>query len=389
MFTFDDEREFKLWLDAGYLCPGCGCSYRHLFKVRALGDGEDEALGRARRRILRVGLADIPCPDCGRVTAPIHRSRNPLIGAAFVIAAIGALVVSFGAWKIQLLKIGGGSVAVACSFLFAIAFSGWILVSRNRANPKRRRAARERIEAKRLHDVRSAAGSPDPSLGSFGGSARAFVGVWLGVAIFASVGIGVPSVSDSYNPDVTPGFLAPGDEAVHIFPETLSTVKGHWRGTPRIGARTVPEREKPLRIVGEGRHDRWPEEFFVKAHEHRVPVRPSARFRIPAQAELEGQTIDLAIHMDVEYPKANPEQDGREFRYQVEEQLLESQFKLKLVSTESSNRLQAAWWVAFGFAAFLIAVPPLVVAVRCWQERNARHILDLEQGIPPAKPVVD
>src|SRR5436853_7810137 len=110
MLTFDDEREYAIWLDAGYTCPGCGCDYRYRFKVGVLGDSEEEATGRARRKVLSKGLRDIPCPECGRVTAPNHRYRNPVIAVVMAAFCVVVAVVALGFWQTHLFKITAGAV---------------------------------------------------------------------------------------------------------------------------------------------------------------------------------------------------------------------------------------------------------------------------------------
>jgi hypothetical protein len=384
MFTFDDESEHVVWLEAGYTCHGCGCEYRYRFKEKLLADDPDEALGRARRTILRKGLRDIPCPDCGRRTAPIHRSRKTVLAAGLAAMAVFTALLALAVWKVHTLKLFAGAIAGVGATVFAVSYIQWLFWTRNAPSEKRRRIARDLMDHRLIREVRTGAGmSQSPMVGGTRRLAIEAAGPVLGSVILLAVGLGLPSIHSDYNPDVIPGFISPGDEVTYQFPERLQPVKGLWRGQPRFRARSIPESTKPLKIVGEGRTSHWPEEFVLKRGQERVTVFPEVGFRIPFQQELSGKGIDLTILMEVTYPESQGfAQDGG-FSYQEKVIDLESHVHLRVASPDQVNLLKSTWWVSAIIAILCLTVPPIVIAANSWRARNARYVLDLRASNSP------
>ena len=300
----------KLEILKQHRCVGCSALFRYPMERSGSAQAATEAAAREGAGRVLMGLLTAtfdahPCPSCG-IYQPemVAKLRSEVVGfisffahlAPMVLALLAALDVVL--WHQAAWGAGAAALVALGLHLRSATLKPNLDLAGNRG-----RADRE-VQAGKLFIDQG--GSPDPAvrpgLGELDPGRKLLLGLFaLGVVALSSaellrLGRGWP-----LNPKWTPGVIGPGDAAVLYFPESITSVAGHWSGE---GAAAVlaPAEPAVLRVTSKQRD--WGGTIRAKKSESNTSNTPWARVEFEDRAELAGRVLPVRVELNLRYPQA-------------------------------------------------------------------------------------
>ena len=167
----------------------------------------------------------------------------------------------------------------------------------------------------------------------------------------------IPGAAPGYNPEIVPGYAAPGDTVQYRFARR-ATIDNYWRGKPVAILQHQGAARQPREVRAEASSRDWPETIETK-NKDGSGVRPAVDVQIPDDSTLVGQTVELNIEMEIEYPVRSDFEEGKP-RYRVEQEHLHASVPVHIVEPGTRDKLFLVWWFSGIVASICLVLPPLL-----------------------------
>ncbi len=315
---FKSTVEFRVWKE--HTCVRCGAIFRYPFQRQGVGHGRTQraasaAADRAAGKVLAAELETHPCPACGLIqpdmigTLRLRRHRVLFwltalaLGLVYLLGAAELISSALTVWL-------AGGVA-ACVLV------GHVLVVQG--NPNRDLRANQRqgqaqVEAGGL--VLSSVKVPDPpgwDRVDWGSSpAQVCLLVLMGLSILVLLWAELVPLACGWpaNPEWSPRYAGPADTVRLRFPESVSSLKGHWKAEAHARVLNAEEvgLEDPV-LAAHSRQEAWDEYIRFSARERENRSTLWARVQLPEDPELSKQTLQVRVDLDVNYPRVVQEEE--------------------------------------------------------------------------------
>jgi hypothetical protein len=309
-----------------HTCAGCGALFRYLFDRTVQGSGPTQDSARVNlqasvKHTLRTEVDQHPCPSCG-VFQPemIGGARKGSHNVMLASAVLSGILAAIFAWKDVLWQPTLGWVMAVALAVFAAVDASQALKNPNGDLGANKRKADEEVAAKKLVLDQAGRGiQPSSAIGAEGRSGRAKVALLLAAAAvlgpIAAEGLRTAAGWPS-NPRLYPPVLGPGDSAYLYASDSVSSIKGYWRGDVLVRG-SDPKDPKDFGFTASSKDDHWGSSMSVKSSETSNFRTPWARLTAPADPSLAGKTAELLVSIAVTYPRTTGSggftDDGRVF----------------------------------------------------------------------------
>jgi hypothetical protein len=165
--------------------------------------------------------------------------------------------------------------------------------------------------------------------------ALALAAVAVGAAVVPDVARGIggwPANGDSWPPVV-----GPGDVARVYMNDSISSIKGYWRGQPDV---TIKDGSRTVKAKASTNDNNWGGTIYAKSSEKYNSSTPWVAVTIPSDAKLAGKTVSCDIDLGVTYPAAS----GSGFSTTSKQ--MHRSVKLELASAGAGDTYATVWWAS-------------------------------------------
>lgn len=369
-------------------CAGCNALYRYLFKRQSAitASSPEKAQALLRKTVDKVAATSLderPCPSCGAfqpdMLAQHRRTRyfrygwvagTVLLIAAFVSAAHGLNIPTMA-----LLTVVTAGLFIALEARAALRNFNGDLIG-NRANAE---AAVSKGEL-RL-DAPGVGGQPQFDLGGRrpGPALVAMLAVCvlvLPLAEAARLALKWPLNTNFYPPVVSPG-----DETQFYMPESITSVKGYWRGTPSAEVTNAEELGLATGVMpASARENSWSGTISVKSSEQNSHVTPWIKFTLPGEASLANKVAKLRLKLAAEFPQMFGTNT-----YRTLQKDFAAESDLRLADPGAGMMYQELWYGSLAGSIVLLALATFLLRRQAQNEsRNTQTgLLPLDQAAAP------
>ncbi len=290
-----------------HTCTGCGCVYRvrKEYTVEEKARSEETAAKAASKRIHRQLTTEpnaVACPDCGQFQPDlIGQTQASAHGVVTLLSVAAIIAVAFGCW---LFSVQPGRMATLLAGVCVVTAVGHIVVGNRNLNshPAENRLLSRRMEDDGELDVTHSGDKEQirPPIGPF---TRWHITGVFGV-LLAIGGLLTPAaVRERPTESDVQITASPGETIDFTFEETIETVNGLWKGTPKVTVLNPQEfSNRPPAIFAISHEDTWPPNVKIEGGRERIRPQLWAKVTIPDDDRLAGKTLDLKIDLEVNYP---------------------------------------------------------------------------------------
>jgi hypothetical protein len=177
------------------------------------------------------------------------------------------------------------------------------------------------------------------------------------------------------NTECYPPVVGPGDRARIYMTEKIDSVKGYWRGRPRVVVHEQGAGRK-LQATAETNQKDWGSSISVKSSEKHNKSTPWVNVSMPDEASLAGKPVTCDIDLNISYPEMQGSSSFHELRSRMQRSV-----NLQLAPRGAGASYDEWWWtgtvLAMGIA--LVCGACLWRAARGLQKRaNATRTFALD-----------
>jgi hypothetical protein len=354
-------------------CVGCGGRYGYEFlrSIKGSSSTAEGARADAQRNVQKALVTDTdlhPCPTCGLHQPDMIGQRRAYWHWITVGCALAAAVVLLILVAQDIVQLYDATYAAAT--LCAAAAAAFFAIERWNPNrdiaANRQRAAALVTRGTLQHEPGQSV--PDGDLEQHArpraSSLQIVSRVLLAVAVVAALapdvtraGMGWPANADAYPPVV-----GPGDHARIYMNGSISSIKGYWRGQPKVVLR---DGDLLLPVNASTNDNSWGGTIYAKSSEKSSNSTPWVVLTLPVDTALTGKTVGCEIDLGVEYPEAA----GSSF--QTTTRKMRRSVRLELASAGAGDTYRTLWWASTltGVGLTLLAGLLLVGVARAFQRR--------------------
>ena len=159
------------------------------------------------------------------------------------------------------------------------------------------------------------------------------------------------------NPACYPPVVGPGDTTRIYFDQTITSVKGYFRGTSEATVQGNAGRPVPVRSTTADND--WGSTISVKDGEKRNETRPWVELTLPADPAWGSRTVDCAAKLSLEYPVIG----SSDTSFATYAATLSEHFPVRLGPPRSGAAYNSLWWTASAAAAAVLALGGLALVV--------------------------
>jgi hypothetical protein len=347
-----------------HTCSGCGGVYSYLFVRKVSGtsgtaEGAQQNARKAADKALARSVDLQACPTCGLYQPDMigqQRSKAHLtiffialvvLGVVLILRASYALPANTAAWVL----------ACACAAAaLAHGFSDFKDLNRDPEANRRRTADRITAGTVQAHS----AGRIGPPAAECMRPPRVLFHqlalLLLGVAVLLAAS---PEVLRSIrgwplSPDAYPPVVGPGDTTRIYMNDKISSVLGYWRGFPKVALQMPGAQD--IEASAKTNQNNWGDTIHAKSTEKDNSSTPWVEVEVPSDPALAGKTVECAIQLGIEYPKASGSS-----AFSVEQDVLRRSVTLHLASQGAGANYNSVWWVGALGATALVLFSGLVL----------------------------
>ncbi|HEX8916041.1 MAG TPA: hypothetical protein VF796_27080, partial [Humisphaera sp.] len=151
------------------------------------------------------------------------------------------------------------------------------------------------------------------------------------------------------NGNLYPPVVGPGDTTRVYMNEKIESVKGYWRGTPRVTA-TVPG-GPPIPLECSTNQKDWGSSISAKSSEKSSSSTLWVELTMPPRPELAGTTVKCDVALDVIYPKSVGSSTFDEM-----EKTITQPIEIRTATANAGGQYNSMWWLGTAGGAGLILV---------------------------------
>jgi hypothetical protein len=370
--TYTSTIQLRCWKQ--HTCVGCGGGYLYelIRTIKGSASSADAARANAQKNVQKALASDTdlhPCPTCGLHQPDMIGQRRARLHWAMFWCALAAavLVLILVATHTIQFYVASYVMALVC------AAAAVATLATERWNPNRDVAANRLRSADLVSRgvLRHQPGQPVPDReldqhARPGAGALQVVSLLLvAIAVMAALipdvarmGLGWPANADAFPPVV-----GPGDEARIYMNDSISSVKGYWRGDPQV---VLKDGDRRLPAKATTNSNNWGGTIYAKSSEKSTSSKPWVALTVPSEPKLAGKTVGCDIDLAVEYPASA---GGSSFR--TTSSKMHRSVSLALAPANAGDAYTALWWTGTvaGVVLVLLAGLLLVGAARAFQRR--------------------
>jgi hypothetical protein len=367
--TYTSTININVWKE--HTCVRCGRVFRYLFQRKKTGQGATpgKASAAAKAAVVKALAQETdlhPCPGCGLFQPDMIGARKATRHGWMILVALVCVAVPLILYAADVLA-SSTTAYLTAGLGAAVVFAQWLIdrANLNRDLESNHHLALMQVEKGELwvpQERQTVSEVEEDVTGSGWGSGHttAYVMMLLGLLAFLSPELVRTVLGWRANPEWVPVVAGPGDEPYVYFPETITSVKGYWRGTPNV--RVANWQEVGLagpQLQATTKTDSWAQQITVGSKESKTSTNTLwLRLRLPPDAKLQGQTLELDLSMTVDYPELV---GGDKFNDHRGMQIRPMHQKLALSSTGAGSQYRSWWWGGFLGGAFLLVVPSIAL----------------------------
>ncbi len=332
-----------------HTCRFCGQPYAYELKRTAHGNGatpgEAGASAQKEAEKLRATAVEMqPCPGCGHYQPDMIAARQTLrhwwvLIAAFVLA-LGALLL-FGRDALPTSTLVRLVAALCTAVGLAHGLFEWKDPNGNPAH--NRELAQSRLAQGRLHAAPTTSTLSTPrDLRLRQSPLRRAAAACLLTAVMLAPLPELQRLARHWpcNPDVYPSVAGPGDTVRLYLAESLESVQGYWRGTPRVGLTIPDQRDTPRFLEATTNNNTWGHSISAKDSEKSKSFTPWVEFTLPDDGDAAAaRKVRCTIALAVAYPLLTDSDS-----FVVTTRNLTREAVLELAPPKSGQRYLRWWW---------------------------------------------
>jgi hypothetical protein len=372
--TYTSTVQVRCW--KRHQCVGCGGGYQYelVRTVKGTGGTADAARANAQKIVQKTLATDTdlqPCPTCGLHQPDMiaqRRSKRHWIMFWLVLLAALVLVILVATHTVQL-YVSTWIAAVLCAgaALASLLAERWN-PNRDLADNRRRAAdltTRGIIKHEPGQPVPEAALEPHARPGATPLHIAA-----LALAALAILTAIVPEVARlaqgwPANAEAWPPVVGPGDEARIYMNQSISSIKGYWRGSPEA---TIKAGDKSLQAKAKTNDNSWGGTIMAKSSEKSNSSTPWVAVTLPNAKTLANKTVGCDIDLSVTYPESY---GGSSFR--TTSSKMHRSLKLDLADAGAGDTYAVMWWAGTLGAIFVALLSGVLLVVAARALRSKAH----------------
>ena len=381
---------FSGWKE--HTCRFCGQTYSYELKRTARGNGSTPgeagaSAQKAAEKLKTTAVEMQPCPACGHYQPDMIAARQNLrhrwvLIAAFVLA-LGSLLL-FGEDVLATARM----VWLVTGVCTTVGLAYWLFEWKDsNANPARNRELAQTRLTQGILRSGSTATSLDarPGLQLRQSPLRRAAAACLLAAIVLAPLPELQRLARHWpcNPDVFPSVAGPGDTVRLYMDESLESVQGYWRGSPKVRLSIPGARVAQRFPEATTNNNSWGHSISAKDSEKSKSFTPWVEFALPSDGAFgTARNLKCEIALSVSYPHLT---DSDSFFVDTSD--LTREADIELAPPHSGQRYLHWWWSGSVLAlALLLAVGGLLLAYVAWLRRQATptRMLQPEQAGTPA-----
>lgn len=151
------------------------------------------------------------------------------------------------------------------------------------------------------------------------------------------------------NGSLYPPVVGPGDTTRVYMDEKIESVKGYWRGKPRVTATVAGG--PPIELECSTNQNDWGSTIRAKSSEKSSSSTLWVQLAVPNRPELANTTVRCDVSMDVVYPKS----DGSRGFDEVEKTIRQP-VEIRTAAANAGGTYNSTWWLGTAGGAGLILV---------------------------------
>jgi hypothetical protein len=129
--------------------------------------------------------------------------------------------------------------------------------------------------------------------------------------------------------------------------DTISSVKGYWRGSPRASL-TIDGAAGATPLAATTNQNNWGDSIYVKDSEKSNSRRPYVNVSLPSDVDTAGKTGTIKIDLDVEYPEISGNAFYPKSRHMTRE------LSVKLAPPGAGSTYEGTWWTGVGVGSLIV-----------------------------------
>jgi hypothetical protein len=361
----------KAWKE--HTCLNCGAVYSYLLVRKVTGQAgraekAQELATRNAGKAMQTQVDEHPCPTCGLVQPDMigqKRAKRHLTIFWWTLVVFVVLLLLRVSYAVQ-----ANTLTAVTIILCAIAAGLHLFF--DRANPNRDTMANQRTATERVSSgtIRHTPGSTKTAADIHVNPPRAILhSVTPLLLIGAVVLVASPEILRTVkhwpiNEDCYPPVVGAGDTTRIYMSDAIHSIKGFWRGHPRVAIQTKDGQSLPAQA--RTNQNDWGGTISAKSSEKNSKTTPWVEPTFPDKPELANQTVVCAIDLDVE----SPEMTGSS-TYNTVEHTMHRSLNVQMADPGAGSKYNSNWWqgTAIGMALILISGQILRIGARGLQKR--------------------
>ena len=362
-----------------HTCVGCGGAYSYVFQRAITGSAPtpDRASANAKKNVQKALTYDVdlhPCPSCG-LYQPAMVGRSKVVKHQTVlwltlVGLVGTVILKLT--HVLNTDVAAWTLAVVCG----VAAVFYTFIDRKNLNADldaNRRAAQDRVaKSVIVQRVPGRGGTVAEEIVNPPRSVTHRLAVPL---LFASIVMAAApellrmSKHWPLNPQYYPPVVGPGDDTRFYMADSISSIKGYWRGRPEAALAVAGSKEKiPLQTTTN--QNDWGHSISVKSSEKSTSSHPWLELTLPDNASLEGKQAHCDMRLDVAFPQVEGTSS-----FVTHRDSFSQSTDLQLAAAHAGRQYTSLWWEGGGAAIGLVLVSGVILS------STARKLL---RGGPPA-----
>jgi hypothetical protein len=393
-----------------HTCAGCGNEYAYLLSRKAVGSSTSAA-GAQRAMQKRVAYiteneTDMhPCPGCGLFQYDMiaqRRKKSRLQFLTVALIAFATLLIIRGTHGLQ-----SNTVTAIAAVVAVLVVLAHLLLETQNANSDLAAnlvKAQQRLTDGTLRQSQPRTGPDQPlnqpvKQGVNQAAALARPGrpmlhnLALLMLLLSPIVIVMPEAIRTvrgwpFNDDCYPPVVGATDHTRVYLPDSISSVKGYWRGTPHAWlhyAGTFKESASNDGAVNSGQEllattneNNWSSTISdVKSGEEATKSHPWVEVTMPDDAGLAGKTVSCEILLSLSYPESTG--SGT---FQTVSRSMQHKLDIRLAPRGAGTQYDTLWWIGTAGGGGLIVLASLIL----WAQARAFGKLAIPTEVFPATP---
>jgi hypothetical protein len=361
--TYTSTIEVRCWKQ--HTCVGCGGNYRYQLvrSVKGSAGSAEGARAAAQKQVQKTLATDTdlqPCPTCGLHQPDMVAQRRAkrhwimfwcmLAAAALVLILVAAHVIQF--------YVGTYFAAFLCVVAAALSLSAE-LWNPNRDLAQNRQRAGDLVSRGVIQQQQPVPAPPPQGVEQHARPAAAPLSiaalVVLGLAFIAALVPDVARLAQGWpaNEDAYPPVVGPGDEARVYMKQSISSIKGYWRGQPQV---VLKDGDRKITAKATTNDNNWGGTIYAKSSEKSTSSTPWVAVTIPNDKKLAGKKLGCDIELAVEYPASMGSSS-----FQTTSTKMHRSVRLDLAPAGAGGSYEGLWWGGTGAALVVVLIAGLML----------------------------